>query len=102
MLCICGLLRRYISGLFVVSQQLREYPAKFGAHMAGLMSELKTNRPASPTPPSTIPPIDVMFSQMDWGSVWPEADVISAVRYIRGSKRLHIPADFKHVLPTEL
>jgi hypothetical protein len=35
---------------------------------------------------------------MDWGDLWEDANVLSAIRYLRASKKLNMPEEWKHIL----
>lgn len=51
-------------------------------------------------------PLPALFAQMEWGTdseLWDEeADLTDALRYVRGSKLLKIPLQWREVLPTEV
>ena len=81
---------------------LREYPAAFGYKLASLIADFKGNHFGVPQLPEVLPSPEEIFASMEWDSVWPEADIVSTVRYLRGSKSLHIPESFRPLLPSEL
>jgi hypothetical protein len=41
-----------------------------------------------------------LFAQTEWGELWAEADLLSAVLYARSSKKLNLPPEWKAVIPT--
>jgi hypothetical protein len=42
-----------------------------------------------------------MYANLPWDDCWEDAEVRSVIRYIRGSKLLAIPADWRPLLPVE-
>ena len=43
-----------------------------------------------------------IFSEMAWDDLWPDAGLVRAVGYLRGSKGLAIPPEWREFLPTNL
>ena len=43
-------------------------------------------------------PLTELFAAMPWGDLWNDADMVSVVRYLRGSKKLRIPPEWREVL----
>ena len=80
----------------------RQYPASFGKKLATLMDVLKSSNLGAPNVPNNIPTAEEIFGAMEWGSVWPEANLVQTVHYLRGSKHLRIPESFRQLLPTAL
>ena len=46
--------------------------------------------------------IKVMYSKYPWGDMWDDGCVRSIIHYLRGSRLLVIPSDWKPLLPVEL
>lgn len=42
-------------------------------------------------------PLD-LYRQLPWGDVWQDAEVVSAIRYARASKKLSMPSEWKDIL----
>mmetsp|Transcript_40679 Transcript_40679/g.63947 ORF Transcript_40679/g.63947 Transcript_40679/m.63947 type:complete len:346 (-) Transcript_40679:30-1067(-) len=47
-------------------------------------------------------PLTELYEKYEWGDLWSEGHLIDVVRYLRGSKRLTIPEEWRPLLPTEL
>ena len=43
-----------------------------------------------------------LFSEMEYTDLWPDAEIVSAVQYVRGSKALEIPSEWRAYVPAEL
>ena len=43
-----------------------------------------------------------MYANLEWGDLWHDAAASEAVRYLRGSRKICIPQEWRAVLPTEL
>jgi hypothetical protein len=43
-----------------------------------------------------------VFTMISNRDLWEEADLISVVKYLKGNKHLHIPPEWRDVLPTHL
>ena len=46
--------------------------------------------------------LKTMYSNLQWDDLWEDAVARSVIRYMRGSKLLRIPADWRALLPVEL
>ena len=44
-------------------------------------------------------PLIDMYRAYEWGDLWNEADLLAVVRYLRGSKKLTLPPEWRGVLP---
>lgn len=42
-------------------------------------------------------PLD-LYRRMEWGDLWQDADVVSALRYARASKKLSMPSEWKEII----
>lgn len=40
-----------------------------------------------------------LYANYPWGDLWAEGDLLSVVRYLRGSKKLKLPNEWRSVLP---
>ena len=82
---------------------LRSYPLPFGEQIAKMMPDLLTegqkrlplDNVAEETPKS-------IFSSMQFGGDTFESDLTPVIVYLRGSKKLRIPADWRGLVPLEL
>ena len=43
-----------------------------------------------------------MYANLDWDDMWHDAEMISFIKYLRESKLLEIPPEWRPYLPTEL
>lgn len=43
-----------------------------------------------------------MYTEYPWDDLWRDADILSAIRYVRGAKQLKIPEEWKDSFPTTL
>jgi len=43
-----------------------------------------------------------LYAQLPWGDDWNDASLNDVIIYLRGSKLLNIPAEWRPLLPTEL
>lgn len=44
-------------------------------------------------------PLIDLYANYPWGDLWAEGDLLSVVRYLRGSKKLKLPNEWRSVLP---
>ena len=42
-------------------------------------------------------PLD-LYRQLEWGDLWKDAEVLSAIRYACASKKLSMPSEWKDIL----
>jgi len=43
-----------------------------------------------------------MYAALPWDDLWGDADMVNVIRYLRGSKLLEIPDEWRPLLPKEL
>lgn len=80
----------------------RNYPAPFGRRLVELFPDLIHHKAGIPTLPNTLPSAQVTFSSLDYEDNWPEADIVSVCRWLRGGTGLCIPSSFRDFLPRRL
>lgn len=49
-----------------------------------------------------LTPIIDLYARYDWGDLWAEGNLVEVARYLRGSKRLHLPPEWRAVIPAVL
>ena len=47
---------------------------------------------------SLTSPLIALYASMEWGDLWEDASMMSVLRYLRGSKRLQIPSEWRPVI----
>lgn len=98
MVCIYWFLyRRFLSLL-----RPRHYPAAFGKKLANIWKELIETKKGMPVLPEVTPPGVDTFNGMTFDDPWQEADVVSVIHWLRGSRDLDIPNEWRQVLPRKL
>lgn len=46
-------------------------------------------------------PLTQLFAEMEFGDLWPDAKMLDVVIYLRGSKALRIPEEWKALVPNK-
>ena len=82
--------------------QLRNYPPMFGAEVADLASELQQGIPPSTAAVNDRSSAYKIFKESEFLDLWEEASMTDVVRYLRGNKSLHIPSEWRELLPLSL
>lgn len=86
------------------SPLLRIYPVPFARHFCDLIEEMKHNRKGQPQLPEVTPPAIETFQHLVVadGSLWRQVDLSSVYNYVRRSKRLVIPMEWKNFFPEKI
>lgn len=80
----------------------RHYPVRFGFRIVEIFESLvenKSGQPAVVSGPVSMEDLFRSFQGLDWGKIWPEAEVGRVCKYMFGSKDLDIPPEFKVMVP---
>lgn len=80
----------------------RHYPVRFGFRIVEIFESLvenKSGQPAVVSGPVSMEDLFRSFQGLDWGKIWPEAEVGRVCKYMFGSKDLDIPPEFKAMVP---
>ena len=46
--------------------------------------------------------LQTMYLEYPWGDLWADADILAALKYVRGSKRLRMPESWRAIFPSTL
>ena len=81
----------------------RTYPPGFGRWLAELHGRFLREREVQWELGRDVLEEDLQtfFSRIPWGDLWEDADMVSALRYLRGSERLHL-GSWRPLFPNEL
>ena len=77
----------------------REYPVQFGLKIVELYLDMIKDNKGQPTLPDPVPSAEQTFESMSFEDMWPEADLVSVIRYLRGAKSLGMPDSFRPLVP---
>lgn len=91
-----------VGGASRPSPFLRNYPEAFGKKLVDIYQALITNKRGMPDLPSRVPPGIETFTQMTFEDPWQDADVVSAIHWLRGGRSLAIPKEWRDALPQKL
>lgn len=80
----------------------RNYPAAFGKKLTTLWKEMIETKKGMPVLPEVTPSGLETFSEMTFDDPWQEADVVGVIHWLRGSRDLAIPNEWRQVLPHKL
>lgn len=47
-------------------------------------------------------PLPKLFEEYAWGDLWAEGNFVEVVRYLRGSKKLALPEEWRRLIPKVL
>jgi len=85
---------------------LRIYPMKFARAVLDLVEPLKQGARGQPSlPDGGAPPALYTMTQFEWpvpAGLWKYADFAETFNYLRGSKRLVIPEEWRDVVPRKM
>ena len=79
----------------------QSYPVAFGLHIQRCLPFLCSSGTGQPASESHQSGPDLFLSH-EWGDLWPEAKVLDACIYMRGSIHLKVSARWKAVFPTHI
>ena len=79
---------------------VRSYPLPFGLRVMRLVRQTANFQVWSP--PELTGDAPATFQALEWGDRWPEAFLLDACVYLRGSIHLVASARWKNVFPTNL
>lgn len=91
-----------LSSWIILPPQLRVYPMQFASAVADLIPEMKLTKKGQPdVPQSSYWPSALEIFQMGWETtdVFQSADIGSLYEYLRKSKKLRIPDEWKDFVP---
>ena len=86
--------------LQIVMFAVRSYPLPFGLRVMRLVSQTKNFQVGSP--PELTGDAPATFQALEWGDPWPEARLLEACVYLRGSVHLVTSTRWKYVFPTHI
>ncbi|CAL1151357.1 unnamed protein product [Cladocopium goreaui] len=82
------------------------YPMAFARAMVDMVEDLKAGAKGKPELPAQgAPPALYTMTQLEWNTpedLWTFADFDQLFTYLRGSKRLRIPLEWRNVIPSKL
>ena len=81
---------------------LRHYPMRFACHLAQHVDSLKASCRGQPLLPDILPPATETFRLMSYNQdaqLWSNLELSSVFTYLRGSKKLQIPSQWKDLVP---
>ena len=84
---------------------LRSYPIQFGMLLQKLLPDFMSSSRSIPAFTDEVRAnLDskAIFKSMSMADQWPDADICSLIRYLRGNRHLNIPEDWLEVIPKEL
>lgn len=90
--------------LSVFCRPLRVYPVPFAREVCDLFEEMKSFKLGQPQLPSVVPPAIETFQQLRMSDpeIWRHVDLASVYNYLRRSKKLRIPVEWQHLMPSLL
>lgn len=83
---------------------LRIYPMPFAREVCDLVEDFKATCKGQPAVPHVVPRAIDTFNQLEWldTSVWHQVDLRSVFNYLRRSRRLKVPSEWKDFVPDKL
>ena len=76
----------------------------FGLAVVDLIEKIKASARGQPPLPTELPPAVKTFRSEGWhtSDVWMFSDLAPVYRYLRGNSSLHIPGEWRRLVPKEL
>lgn len=80
----------------------RHYPPRFGIRIAALYDDFCSSRAFWEVDPELEKtPLKTFFSILEWDDLWPDANMVSVLAWLRGNKHLQL-GTWREVFPEEL
>jgi hypothetical protein len=74
---------------------------KFGLKLQQLLPGFLASTPPIPLPPGDLDG-RLLFQAMPMDDMWPESGIGDLIRYLAGNKHLHIPYEWRALMPTDI
>ena len=82
--------------------QLRNYPPAFGEKLVTLFDDMISDKAGVPQLPAEVPSAVRVWLEMGFEDPWEEAKMSQVCHWLRGSRDLKIPLEWRSLLPSRL
>ena len=102
-ICTCIFIYIYMYIFVCAAPVPRNYPPAFGKKISKMHSRLLSTRVLREATGEFYDQIDgqTLFSLLEWGDLWNDADMVSCLAWLRGNKHLNL-GSWRDLFPSEL